>query len=318
MLGLGNYGSGSDSDSSSSPKPEARTDPRPLVIGGGGAVLAVKKKPTISKSSSLLSSYHDSDDSDEDDALQYSHAFGGGAIDIISSPTGARSHAGGASRAGHAPLMVLERPVSKYRKMNLLPLEPPGKPDPALEEKVKKFLRNPQNFNASLMSMKTFHNPYILNKIVDQYRIDNTATNYPEDMYDPEVWKGDNLRYTRISRENFIHQEAIAKRKAARAAVGSEPGGQPPAKVARKTKWDRPDPNANKALSSAVNTANTLALQRQKANAVASRVAMEIGVGTSTIDSIGASINAKQVAAQQVAAKREAAARLAVINSQKR
>jgi len=78
---------------------------------------------------------------------------------------------------------------------------PPSEPcDPDLEAKVMKFhllKRQGKHFNDSLMQSKAFRNPHIYAKLVQFVDIQETATNFPKEMWDPfdvkEGWYSDKL-----------------------------------------------------------------------------------------------------------------------------
>lgn len=40
-------------------------------------------------------------------------------------------------------------------------------------------------FNQRLVAQRDFMNPSILEKVIDQYDIDEIGSNYPKDLYDP-------------------------------------------------------------------------------------------------------------------------------------
>jgi len=71
----------------------------------------------------------------------------------------------------------------------LLPPEPPGRPNPAVQDKIRNFVavaqKTGRSFNQTLDQMKDFHNPSILDKIAGLYEIDQLASNYPRDIFDP-------------------------------------------------------------------------------------------------------------------------------------
>ena len=76
---------------------------------------------------------------------------------------------------------------SKVRAMNLLPPSPGGVADSKVQERILTYLSKDESFNFSLQSMKSFHNPSILNKIATIYEINQNGSNYPEDLFNPQV-----------------------------------------------------------------------------------------------------------------------------------
>ncbi|KAF5310599.1 hypothetical protein D9619_008247 [Psilocybe cf. subviscida] len=63
--------------------------------------------------------------------------------------------------------------------------------DPALMTKLTQFATmkrdsvNPKHFNDSLMSHRSFRNPHLYTQLVDFVDVDERATNFPKDMWDP-------------------------------------------------------------------------------------------------------------------------------------
>ncbi|KAG8929518.1 hypothetical protein FRC01_004215 [Tulasnella sp. 417] len=69
-----------------------------------------------------------------------------------------------------------------------LPPRPEAPCDPELDAKVMKFYllkRQGKHFNDTLMQNKAFRNPHIYAKLVDFVSVDETATNFPKDLWDP-------------------------------------------------------------------------------------------------------------------------------------
>jgi hypothetical protein len=50
---------------------------------------------------------------------------------------------------------------------------------------LKKDSNNPKHFNDSLMSNKSFRNPHLYTKLVEFVDVDERATNFPKDIWDP-------------------------------------------------------------------------------------------------------------------------------------
>jgi len=50
---------------------------------------------------------------------------------------------------------------------------------------------NPKHFNDSLMSNRSFRNPHLYTKLVEFVDVDERATNFPKDMWDPNDVKKD-------------------------------------------------------------------------------------------------------------------------------
>ncbi|KAF9648375.1 HCNGP-domain-containing protein [Thelephora ganbajun] len=75
--------------------------------------------------------------------------------------------------------------------------------DPHVAEKLKHFhtLKNdpdaPKHFNDSLMMNRSFRNPHLYAKLVEFVDVDEKATNFPRDVWDPtdmpEEWFADKI-----------------------------------------------------------------------------------------------------------------------------
>jgi len=81
-----------------------------------------------------------------------------------------------------------------------IPSESSDPCDPDLEAKVIKFhllKRQGKHFNDSLMQSKAFRNPHIYAKLVQFVDVNETATNFPKDVWDPfdvkEEWYADKI-----------------------------------------------------------------------------------------------------------------------------
>lgn len=69
-----------------------------------------------------------------------------------------------------------------------IPPRPEAPCDPELDAKVMKFYllkRQGKHFNDTLMQNKAFRNPHIYAKLVEFVSVDETATNFPKDLWDP-------------------------------------------------------------------------------------------------------------------------------------
>ena len=71
--------------------------------------------------------------------------------------------------------------------MNMLPPLPVSLANPQVQQKIEKQMTQDESFNFTLQSMKSFHNPSILNTIATIYEIDQNGSNYPPQLFDPEV-----------------------------------------------------------------------------------------------------------------------------------
>mmetsp|Transcript_40461 Transcript_40461/g.67735 ORF Transcript_40461/g.67735 Transcript_40461/m.67735 type:complete len:327 (+) Transcript_40461:302-1282(+) len=99
---------------------------------------------------------------------------------------------------------VFDITKSKFRhllELNLLPPEPTGRVEPGIQQIVEKHVNTVSNkkdkknknsaenkrpsVNESLRSLKGFHNPYILQKVAEEFKIYPTGSNYPRHLFDP-------------------------------------------------------------------------------------------------------------------------------------
>jgi len=74
------------------------------------------------------------------------------------------------------------------RLQELLPSQPEGPCDPTTQAKIDKFLQHKESglsFTASLRSKKEFDNPYILEKVVEYFGIEEMQSNFDKDVFDP-------------------------------------------------------------------------------------------------------------------------------------
>lgn len=272
MFGLvGNYGSDSDSDDDAAVA-------RPAKLHTASA-----EKPAAGAGGLL----HYGDDSDSDE-----HAGGmlfnigndsNGAIDIISSPTGV---GGTRVRAPRTPKPLAEAKWSRERKMRLLPPEPSGPVDAALNAKIQGMLARSVQYSLQLLHQKSFHNPHAAESIAVKFNIDQQASNYPTESYDCRRWQVDHLDYERIAREHRRKEASLPV--GVKAAPGPIPGPRPsppaasaaapgaPALRKNKSKWDQgdgaPAPKRQQSASDAVRMAEQQRKVRQIAASLTSAV----------------------------------------------
>ncbi|KZT72853.1 HCNGP-domain-containing protein [Daedalea quercina L-15889] len=101
---------------------------------------------------------------------------------------------------------------------------PPSTPcDPALETKLSQFMSlkrdpvDPKHFNDSLMSNRSFRNPHLYTRLVEFVDVDERATNFPKDVWDPmdvrEEWYADRIAEAQKARsEQQAAQDGSLKR----------------------------------------------------------------------------------------------------------
>ncbi|KAH9837226.1 HCNGP-like protein-domain-containing protein [Rhodofomes roseus] len=105
-----------------------------------------------------------------------------------------------------------------------IPPPPPSAPcDSALEAKLTQFMslkrdpNDPKHFNDSLMSNRSFRNPHLYTRLVEFVDVDERATNFPEELWDPtdvrEEWYADRIAEAQKARsEQQSTQDGSAKR----------------------------------------------------------------------------------------------------------
>jgi len=97
----------------------------------------------------------------------------------------------------HLRALLRPPPIDGVENWGIPP--PPDEPcDPALVAKLAQFhglKRQGKHFNDTLMANKSFRNPHIYEKLVEFVEVDEKATNYPTEMWNPfdvrPEWKPD-------------------------------------------------------------------------------------------------------------------------------
>ncbi|KIM37231.1 hypothetical protein M413DRAFT_448721 [Hebeloma cylindrosporum] len=116
--------------------------------------------------------------------------------------------------------------------------------DPGLQAKLAQFSAlkrdpvNPKHFNDSLMSNRSFRNPHLYTKLVEFVDVDERATNFPKDMWDPndvkKDWFADQIADAQKERsERQAAAQSSGKRSHIDFSSSKERGSAPPAKKSR-------------------------------------------------------------------------------------
>jgi len=127
---------------------------------------------------------------------------------------------GNHSRAGEeatndelSEIRALLRPESIQGMLDWgIPPAPEEACDPELEAKLAQFhafkhdVDNPRHFNDTLMSNRSFRNPHLYAKLVEFVDVDESATNFPKDMWDPTD-VNDEWFFDRIAEEQRALEE---------------------------------------------------------------------------------------------------------------
>lgn len=263
-------------DSENSPKPSPRQSPTSTVetvtVTTSVTVVVQKTIQRSSTSNSLINYGSDSDD--EEVAATPVPSSTDGTLEIRPPTPQDRT-----------------KKISKLRLMRLLPPEPLGQANPEIQEKVSNYLKVGKSYNAQLQAMKNFHNPYILKKLAERYGINQSASNYPPELYDPQEWEKEDFEKLARQQENRMREKAQQEEKqfvmpAVPTLVSSSSGPG-------LRRWD-----SQPALKKAKSTA-----QIQQVVQIANQLKQSLGSGA--IDAAAA-------------AKKEAAARAAVLSLSKK
>nr|CCA15089.1 conserved hypothetical protein [Albugo laibachii Nc14] len=83
-----------------------------------------------------------------------------------------------------------EKVECSSQRERLLPPEPQHACDPNTQDKISRFLsiqkERKQTFEEALHSKKDFANPYILEKVLEYFGIDQHQSNFPLEIFDPK------------------------------------------------------------------------------------------------------------------------------------
>ncbi|KAL1742579.1 HCNGP-like protein-domain-containing protein [Schizophyllum fasciatum] len=118
--------------------------------------------------------------------------------------------AAGASLASAEPTDELTR----IREL----LQPPPIPGSKLAQfhALKRDSQNPRHFNDSLMSNRSFRNPHLYAKLVEFVDVDERATNFPRETWDPyelqPEWYADRIAEVQKARSEKADKEPAGKR----------------------------------------------------------------------------------------------------------
>lgn len=137
-----------------------------------------------------------------------------------------------------------------------LPAAPPGPVEEAVKANVAKLyasLKTGQNINSDLRDKKEFHNPGILERLVSEFKIKESGTNYNAEIFSPD--------YPRDLYFDALNQQAArrdALNRATRTSIGFDSGGV-----------QKPDYPARPTIQHAAGAASTAGSNQQSAVAVA-------------------------------------------------
>lgn len=109
-------------------------------------------------------------------------ALGGGrSVGVpVASPLGAASSSPSSSRGGS--------PERGEDGIDLLPPSPLGEPDPELVDRVRTLhdlRRRGKSIRDHIQASRDWSNPYILERVIRVFELDEYSSNYPKESYDP-------------------------------------------------------------------------------------------------------------------------------------
>lgn len=137
-----------------------------------------------------------------------------------------------------------------------IPLPTKRKCSDDLQNRIEGFVekvRLGSDYNKSIQKRKAMRNPSIYEKMISYCKINEMATNYPKQIYDPEPFLGELSYYEELSR---LQKEEVDKRERERKETNKSDTskrltGQAGSANEKKTKWDSVPSTANVATNSA-------------------------------------------------------------------
>jgi len=130
-----------------------------------------------------------------------------------------------------------------------LPAEPKGKCPQDLQDKITNMyekMKSGMDMNKAIQERKEFRNPSIYEKLIQYCDIDELATNYQPEIYDPLQWGKESyfeelakVQKTEMERREKDKRENIKQELVLAAAKKVEEEAKK-----RKSKWDQPAPSA--------------------------------------------------------------------------
>eukprot|EP01104_Vermistella_antarctica_P020238 TRINITY_DN8583_c0_g1_i1.p1 TRINITY_DN8583_c0_g1~~TRINITY_DN8583_c0_g1_i1.p1 ORF type:complete len:327 (+),score=78.14 TRINITY_DN8583_c0_g1_i1:287-1267(+) len=109
-----------------------------------------------------------------------------------------------------------------------VPPKPEATPDPELVERIRKYhklRRQGKTVNERLRVSKEFLNPSIEKKLIEVYEIDQTATNYPEHLFNPRAYDTSDYYDVIAEQQRVMLSQRESERKAAGRAPDFVSGG---------------------------------------------------------------------------------------------
>ncbi|XP_054161677.1 SAP30-binding protein-like [Oppia nitens] len=130
----------------------------------------------------------------------------------------------------------------------VIPLEPIEKCSKSLQEKIERLhykMKMGSNMTTIIQRRKDFRNPSIYEKLIAYCDIDEMATNYPPDVYNPHIWTEKSF-YEELAKRQKEDMDRREKDRKERTKVefmsGTKKGptGDTNESTKKKSKWDLP------------------------------------------------------------------------------
>mmetsp|Transcript_66380 Transcript_66380/g.157303 ORF Transcript_66380/g.157303 Transcript_66380/m.157303 type:complete len:366 (-) Transcript_66380:19-1116(-) len=130
-------------------------------------------------------------------------------------------------RSNGSASLTADKPPARVE----LPPEPSGEIDPRMMVNVQRFTdarSKGKRVNADLYDKKEFHNPGVLEELVNKYNIKETGSNYPKELFDPAVYADrlPQLFYDNLRRQQDTDARKREDAKAGRTAIDFSSGGK--------------------------------------------------------------------------------------------
>jgi len=202
LLGLGEYGA---SDSDSTPAGQQQQSPAIATEGVDSAAAGDNPELDLKKSLSIVGNDYGEGDGEGD------------------TPKGKDSVAG--------QFDIPTEPSSHISQ--LMPPSPVGQVQQQLQARCEKLFATTQtiNFNNHLRQSHAFRNPEILPKLVEQRELDQFASCYPKEIFDPEAYDQTCFFDAVYREQNRMLAARQAKAKEAKAKEATKAGKPPVQKI---------------------------------------------------------------------------------------
>ena len=151
----------------------------------------------------------------------------------------------------NSPVSYHKSLIGKTDDQILIPSEPQEKCAEELQQKIQRLhekMKMGSNMTTIIQKRKDFRNPSIYEKLIAYCGIDEMATNYPPDVYDPHVFT-EKAFYEELAKRQKDEMEKRERERKDRTKVefisGTKKGQNSDSNEStkKKSKWDLPNPN---------------------------------------------------------------------------